>query len=173
MFPRERTVTPTWEDSSHETVHHFIEVGNRERRLLAYPPKVQLMWCAAVKTVDGIPSVDDASTYQQHVIAWTFRNSAQSRWDHRRRVRSKHDAVTDVPGVSGISGHCFRRDAEPVVVVGDRYDRVGADSTDFTSPRLQRLHSLIDDELDGVRSVLGVGEITNRQVAAKLLKGEC
>jgi hypothetical protein len=80
--------------------------------------------------------------------------------------------VTDVPGVARLPADRFSIDAETVIVVGHRDHRVGADSTNFASPRPQRLHRSVDDELDGMKTVCRVGEIVDRQVAAKFLDCE-
>jgi hypothetical protein len=58
---------------------------------------------------------------------------------------------------------------EPVVVVGDRYDPGTAAPADLTTPgATEPLHALADEDLDGVGTFGGVGQIPHAKVSPQL-----
>src|SRR5579884_2083031 len=79
----------------------------------------------------------------------------------------------DVARIPGIARYVARVVAEGVVVVGDRHDAVAATPANLTAPRIgEGAYRTVEHELDGVRTLGRVGQVTDRQIARELVRRE-
>jgi len=119
-----------------------------------------------VLPVDGIPAVHDPRAGEQHVITGLSGKLAQRGGDHGAGMTAEHMPGVRVPGVAGIPGDRLGGVAEPVIVVGDRHDPVAAAPADRATPHTrQPLDGLADEDLDGVRTLRGVGQVPDAEIA--------
>jgi hypothetical protein len=85
-------------------------------------------------------------------------------------MAAEHAVGVHVPGVAGLPGDRLGRVAEPVVVVGDRHDPRAAAPANVAVPGAREpLHGPVDEDLDGVGTLRGLGKIPDAEVEAQLL----
>ena len=124
---------------------------------------------AGVLPVDGVPAVHDPRADQQQVVAGPAGEPAQRRGDHGAGMTAQQVPGVHVPGVAGLPGDRLGRVSEPVVVVSDRHDPGPAAPAHLAVPGTNEpLHSLADEDLDGVPTFGGLGQIPQAKVPLQL-----
>src|SRR5262245_9027987 len=83
-------------------------------------------------------------------------------------------AVVDIPRVSGVDRHRVRCVPEAPVVVRERYDPVAAYDPDlgFRPPAPQRRNDLTEEELERMRSVPWICEVSDGQVSREGIRAQ-
>ncbi len=168
MCPRLLAVGQARGEGAEEDRDHLVHVGVAPRPP-GDPPQVELVRGPGVLPVDGVPAVHDPRADQQHIVAGLAGEPAQRRGDHGAGMTAQHVPGVHVPGVAGIPGDRPGRVSEPVVVVGDRHDPGTAAPANLAVPGTSEpLHSLADEDLDGVGTFGGIGQIPHAEVALQL-----
>ena len=168
MSPRLLAVGPAQGERAEQDRDHLGHVGAAHRPL-SDPPQVELVRGAGVLPVDRVPAVHDPGADQQHVVAGLTGEPAQRRGDHGAGMTAQHVPGVHVPGVPGIPGDRLSWVSEPVVVVGDRHDPGTGAPADLAAPgTTEPLHSLADEDLDGVGTFGGFGQIPQAKVTPQL-----
>src|SRR5271167_488776 len=79
-------------------------------------------------------------------------------------MAAEHLPGAHVAGVTSFPGDRVGRVTKAIVVVGDRHDFRAPAPPDLTGPGArQRLDRPVDEDLDGVRSLPGIGEIADAE----------
>jgi hypothetical protein len=168
MSPRLLAVGQARGERGEQDRDHLVQVG-AAHRLPGDPPQVELVRGPGVLPVDGVAAVHDPRASQQHVVAGLAGEPAQRRGDHGAGMTAQHPAGVHVPGVAGFPGDRLGRISEPVIVVGDRHDPGTATPADLALPgTTEPLHSLADEDLGGVGTFRGFGQIPQAKVALQL-----
>jgi hypothetical protein len=164
----ERRDRASWRDGARDEIDHLREVAHAEWPAVADAPEVRLVGFAGMKAVDGVATVHDARTDEEHVVrsGGIGGEAPEERGDHRRRLRAEGASRRQVAGVAGVPRRAIRGIVEPVVVVLDRHDRACALDHDAGAPRRRECgDGGVEDLLDCVRTLRRIGEIAHGERA--------
>jgi hypothetical protein len=148
---------------------HGVEIVGREPgAAAAQAPQIELVGFARVQPIDAVAPVHDAGAGEHHVApVWLARERGERGGYDGGRLGAEHDVAGDVARVEGVAGDAFGRVAQPIVVVGDRGERGGAPHARLGAPgRAQGGGRLVDEQLQGVGAVVGVGQVGDGKRAA-------
>jgi hypothetical protein len=110
---------------------------------------------------------------EDHVVDGFGRHGSERGRDHRRGVAAQHAAPADIAGVAHVAADRVRRDAEPVVVVLDRDHARPALPMHLAVPGGGEAgHGGVDQQLDGMATLVGVGEVPDAQVPGELARAQ-
>jgi hypothetical protein len=136
-------------------------------------PQVQLVRRGDVKPVDGVAPVDHPRADQEDVVGGVGGQGPQRARDHRGGVAAEQAAPVNVAGVAHVAGDGVGGDAEPVVVLLDRDHARPPVPAHLAAPGGgEPGHGRVDQQLDGVAALAGVGEVADGQVGGELARAE-
>jgi hypothetical protein len=126
-----------------------------------------------MEPVDGVAPVHHSRADEEHVVDGFGRQGSERGGDHRRGVAAQHAAPVDIAGVAHVAADRARRDAEPVVAVLDRDQaRPGLPMHLAVPGSGEAGHGGVDQLLDGMATLVGVGEVPDAQVLGELARAE-
>ena len=89
--------------------------------------------------------------------------------DHDAGMAAEHLPGAHVAGVTSFPGDRVGPVAQAIVVIGDRHDFRAPAPPNLAGPgACQRLDGPVDEDLDGVRALPGVGEIADAESGLQL-----
>jgi hypothetical protein len=148
------------------------EVGVAERPA-GDAPDVELARGRGVEPVDGVAPVHHPRADQQDVVGRVGGQGAQGGRDHRRGMAAQQVVPVDIAGVAHVAGDRVGGDAQPVVVVGDRdHPRTAVPAHLAVPGGGQAGHGRVDQQLDGVAALVGIGAVAHGQVGGELGRAE-
>jgi hypothetical protein len=132
------------------------------------------MRLAAVQAIDFVTPVDNSGTDDQPVrLRFAQTQLPESIGDRRRSLSAQQQSVAHVTCVAGVSGDALGRITEPVVVVLDRNDGVGAMHEHRDVPGLrQGICCALNEQLQRMWPLSRVREIADGDGAAVGLEAQ-
>jgi hypothetical protein len=151
---------------------HVAQVGEPELAA-GDAPQVELVRRRRMEPVDRVAPVDHPGADEEHVGGGLDRQRPQRGRDHRGGVGAEQVALVHIAAVAHVTADRVRRDAEPVVVVLDRDHPRPLVAAHLAAPGGgEPVGGGVDEELDGVTALAGVGEVPRGQVVGELGRGE-
>lgn len=123
--------------------------------------------------VDAVAPVHASGDDQQPIELLLIVQRVERGWDRRTGVAAEHSSGIEVVGVARVAGDRAGVEPQPVVVVRSRHQRTGADGLDAGwSGGGEGSAHIVEQQLNRVWPVLGIGEIGHGQGRRELVRGK-
>ncbi len=175
MGRRQSAVRAAGQHRGDDERDHRLEVLQAAlTRGAGHAPQIELVRLPGVQPIDGVTAVGQAGADEEQILTVCEGPEArQERRNHRRGLGAQDGDVAHVTGVASVPGDRIGRVTEAIVVVARGDHGARATKANFGAPGVaQGRDDRVDQELESVLPLLGIGEIADGERATELREGK-